>query len=44
LAISGVAVPAGTRSIELLLLGEKVHSGSYLDAGFDDLSAALSYP
>jgi len=44
LAISGTAVPSGTRSIELILLGEKVTAGSYLDAGIDDVSAILSYP
>ncbi len=44
LAISNQAVPIGTRSIELLLLGEKVNAGSYLDAGLDDVSALLSYP
>lgn len=44
LAISGSSVPAGTRSIELYLLGFKAEAGSYLDVGIDDVSATLSYP
>lgn len=44
LSITGNSVPVGTRSIELLLLGYKVTTGSYLDAGIDDVSATLSYP
>lgn len=44
LTIAGDSVPTGTRSIELLFLGNKVTSGSYLDVGFDDVSATLTYP
>lgn len=45
LSIAGQAVPTGTRSIEIILLGEKPDSGDqWTDTGFDDLSGALTIP
>ena len=44
LAISGATLPVGTKSIELILLGEKHTSGSFTDAGIDDVGALLILP
>lgn len=44
LAITEAAVPVGTRSIELILLGEKVTAGIFTDAGVDDVGARLILP
>ncbi|WP_447969408.1 type II secretion system protein [Nitrospira sp. M1] len=41
LSINDVPVPAGTRSIELLLLGRKEAGGSKLDGGIDDVRGTL---
>ncbi len=34
-------VPPGAKSLELLLLGDKVTAGTRTDAGFDDVSGIL---
>lgn len=44
LAITEAAVPVGTRSIELILLGEKAGLDSFTDAGVDDVGARLILP
>lgn len=44
LMINFQAVPVGTQSIEIMLLGHKVSSGSYSDTGFDDVAANLNLP
>ncbi|GJL63406.1 MAG: hypothetical protein NPIRA04_20600 [Nitrospirales bacterium] len=41
LSINDASVPAGTRSIELLLLGRKEVGGSKLDGGIDDVRGSL---
>ncbi|GJL54766.1 MAG: hypothetical protein NPIRA02_18980 [Nitrospirales bacterium] len=42
LSINNVPVPAGTRSIELLLLGRKEVGGTKLDGGIDDVRGTLT--
>ena len=44
LAITEETVPVGTRSIELILLGEKASFGTLTNAGVDDVGARLILP